>query len=235
MPDGTIGPAPWPRAIWVARHGQSEGNLARDAAYAAGAEIIDAGMRDPDAPLTPLGRRQAEALGRVIAQAAVQERPTRVLASPYLRARESARLALAAAGLDVPVGLDERLRDREFGVLDRLTGLGITRQHPEEAQRRGWLGKFWHRPPGGESWADVALRVRAVLVDLRLDAPGERVLLVAHDVVVLILRYLLEDMTEQEVLGLQRDGLVHNGGLTVFDGGAALGRPRLASWNTRCL
>jgi hypothetical protein len=31
------------------------------------------------------------------------------------------------------------------------------------AAARAFLGKFWHRPPGGESWADVALRLRTFL------------------------------------------------------------------------
>ena len=76
---------------------------------------------------------------------------------------------MTAAGVDAPVRLDERLREREFGVLDRLTKVGIEERFPEQAAARAFLGKFFHRPPGGESWADVAARVRAVLVDLRLD------------------------------------------------------------------
>ena len=35
--------------------------------------------------------------------------------------------------------------------------------YPDEAKRRDLLGKFYYRPPGGESWADVALRIRSVL------------------------------------------------------------------------
>ena len=44
-----------------------------------------------------------------------------------------------------------------------MTRSGIREQYPEEAQRRDLLGKFYYRPPGGESWADVALRVRSLL------------------------------------------------------------------------
>ena len=44
-----------------------------------------------------------------------------------------------------------------------MTGAGIREQYPDEAQRRDLLGKFYYRPPGGESWADVALRIRSLL------------------------------------------------------------------------
>ena len=50
---------------------------------------------------------------------------------------------------------------------------------PDEAARRSRLGKFYYRPPGGESWADVLLRLRALLRELREDHPDGRVLLFA--------------------------------------------------------
>ncbi len=206
----------WPESLEVVRHGESEGNVARDAAVAAGAEFIDVPTRDSDVGLTDLGRRQAEALGRSLAERPAQLQPTAVVVSTYRRAIDTASVALATAGLELPLLLDERLRDREFGVLDRLTGEGIIRRFPEEAERRRWLGKFAHRPPGGESWSDVAQRLRGVLGDVRADLAGERVLLVTHDVVVLLVRYILEGMTEEQVLTLQREGQVLNGGLTAF-------------------
>lgn len=206
----------WPAALEVVRHGESVGNVARDHAEGAGLEVIDVATRDADVGLTALGHRQAEALGRSLRDRPRQEQPTVVLSSTYRRAADTAAVALRAAGLELPVLLDERLRDRDFGVLDRLTWLGISRQHPEEAERRRWLGKFAHRPAGGESWQDVAQRLRAVLGDLRSDLAGERVLMVTHDVVVLLVRYVVEGMTEQQVLELQRRERVLNGALTAF-------------------
>ena len=49
----------WPRTLWIVRHGQSAGNVARDAAEAAGLPVIDIAERDIDTPLSELGRRQA--------------------------------------------------------------------------------------------------------------------------------------------------------------------------------
>ena len=218
----------WPEVLWVVRHGESAGNVARDHAEAHQLERIEIAERDMDVPLSQLGERQSAALGRWLAEQDV--RPTTVWVSPYGRAQETVQSALRSAGLDLPVRVDERLREREFGVLDLLTRRGITAQFPEESERRRRLGKFFHRPPGGESWVDVALRVRAVLDDVRRDCAGERVMVVAHQVVVLIARYVVEEMTEAEVLAVDKLGDVANCAVTsyAFDGA---GVPRLTRYN----
>jgi 2,3-bisphosphoglycerate-dependent phosphoglycerate mutase len=208
-------PAPsWPDALWVVRHGESSGNVARDRAEAQELERIDLEARDVDIPLSDLGREQSEALGRWMAE---QPRtPTVVWTSPYLRARQTTDAALSAAGLDLPVVVDERLREREFGALDGLTRRGITAQYPEESERRRRIGKFYHRPPGGESWSDVLLRLRTALDDMRRECEGERVLLVAHQVVVLLTRYVVERMDEQQVLAVDAEGDVANCSVTSY-------------------
>jgi broad specificity phosphatase PhoE len=210
----------WPDLLWVVRHGESSGNVARDAAEAGGLERIDIAQRDMDVPLSDTGHGQAAALGRWFGEQ--DEQPTVVWTSPYLRARQTAEATLGAAGLDVPLVLDERLREREFGVLDGLTRKGIAAQFPHESERRARLGKFYHRPPGGESWSDVLLRLRAALEDMRREAAGERVVLVAHQVVVLLVRYVLEDMTEEQVLDVDREAEVANCSLTTYRYDASL-------------
>src|SRR6478672_7143008 len=87
----------WPDVLWIVRHGESAGNVARDAAEAAGLPLIDIAERDVDVPLSELGRRQARALGAWFAQRREDERPTVVLSSPYARALETTSLILASA------------------------------------------------------------------------------------------------------------------------------------------
>jgi len=117
------------------------------------------------------------------------------------------------------------LREKEFGVLDRLTRTGIERHHPDQAEFRRILGKFYHRPPGGESWCDVILRLRSALDTISLHHSGCRVLIVGHQVVVLCLRYLLEAMTEDEILAVDATGEVANCSITEygFDPGKGTG------------
>src|SRR3569623_439013 len=80
----------WPARLWIVRPGQRAGNDAREAAMAAGKAMIDFQVRDVDVPLSPLGERQAEALGRWFAALPEPEKPEIVLSSPYVRARQTA-------------------------------------------------------------------------------------------------------------------------------------------------
>lgn len=220
-------PSRWPKTLWIVRHGESAGNVARSAADAAGLPVIDIDVRDVDVPLSPLGERQADALGHWFAAMPADERPTVVLVSPYIRARRTAERIRAAGGL-CPQGeefvIDERLREREFGILDRLTTLGIRERLPEQAEFRRLLGKFYHRPPGGESWCDVILRLRSMLDTISLHYAGERVLIVCHQVVVFCLRYLVECMTEEEILAIDRATELANCGVTSYRFDPARGR-----------
>jgi broad specificity phosphatase PhoE len=189
-----------PSELWLLRHGQSQGNVVRDAAREADQETLAIPERDMDVPLSELGREQAAAFGTWLATQ--ERRPDVVIASPYVRAVQTAEIVLAEAGMHLRVHRDERLRERELGVLDLLTSRGVESRFPQEAARRARIGKFYHRPPGGESWVDVAVRLRSVRDSLGREHPGKRVLLVAHEVVILMMRYLLEELDEQTVLGM---------------------------------
>jgi len=209
----------WPDTLWVVRHGESAGNIARHAAVAAGAHTIDVAMRDVDVPLSPLGERQAMALGRWFGAMDDRTRPTVILTSPYERAMKTAELIRQAAGLDpstVPTVIDERLREKEFGILDGLTRDGIAARFPEQAELRRLLGKFYHRPPGGESWVDVILRLRTVIDTMTRDYHGQRAIIVCHSVVVLCFRYLLQHLTEADILAIDREHEVANCSVTTF-------------------
>lgn len=204
------------RELLLVRHGESLGNVAANAADQVMAPMVDIGFRDADVELSQTGSDQARALGLGLASLPRERRPDAVWCSPYRRAVDTARLALQSAGLGLEVQLDERLRDRDLGVLDLLTRTGIDQRMPAEAARRQWLGKFYYRPPGGESWTDLALRVRFFLNDLDRLEPGRRVLVVCHDVVVLMFRYICEQMTEQEVLATGQASPILNTAVTTL-------------------
>jgi broad specificity phosphatase PhoE len=210
----------WPRTLWIVRHGQSAGNVARDAAEAAGLPIIDVAERDIDTPLSELGRRQARALGHWLGELPRERRPEVVLCSPYVRARETAHLLLESAGIAhdaVRLRFDERLREKEFGILDRLTVFGIRQKYPELGEQRLHVGKFYFRPPGGESWCDVILRLRSLLEMMTREHCAQRVLVVGHQVIVNCMRYLIECMDEDQILSIDKRGDVPNCGLTSYE------------------
>ncbi len=209
----------WPAKLWIVRHGQSAGNVARDEAHANGLDVVDIAVRDVDVPLSELGHRQAAALAHWFADMPEEERPEVILASPYVRARQTAGAvcdALGNCGLRGPI-TDERLREREFGILDRLTTAGILAKFPDQAEHRALIGKFYHRPPGGESWADVILRLRSALDTISLHYSDKRVLIVCHQVVVLCFRYILEELDEATILAIDKEGDVVNCGVCAYE------------------
>jgi broad specificity phosphatase PhoE len=200
--------------LWLIRHGESLANRAASAAEAEGLEVVNVDLRDADVPLSPTGEEQAEALGAWLADLAAGEMPDAAWSSSYLRARQTVSIALTAAGSDIQVRVDERLRDRELGVLDLLTSHGVDVRFPEEAVRKRRLGKFYYRPPGGESWADLALRIRSLLVDLERPETPSRVLVAGHDAIVMTFIYVCLGLSESELLDFAQTHTVANASVT---------------------
>jgi probable phosphoglycerate mutase len=216
----------WPDLLYIARHGESAGNVAREAALEAGEAMIDIDVRDVDVPLSELGKRQSIALGRWFGALPAERKPNVVLTSPYLRARDTAALIIKTAGMSedsYSFIVDERLREKEFGILDRLTPVGIRENFPDQAEFRRLLGKFYHRPPGGESWCDVILRLRSATEMMSREYCGQRVLIVCHTVVVLCMRYIIEHLTEDELLAIDKKNQIANCSVTMYEHDESLG------------
>jgi broad specificity phosphatase PhoE len=220
--------ADWPEWIMLVRHAQSVANVADDEAHARGAGKLELAARDADIDLSPTGRHQAAALGRWLADQPETDQPTAVICSPYERTVQTANAVITESGLNVPVRRDERIRERELGWIDGFTSRGIRERFPEEAERRRWVGKFYYRPPGGESWCDVALRIRSFLQSLQQEYAGARVMITTHQAVIMNFRYVLEGLTEAEILEIDGGERLGNCSVTRYcrqaDGSLALER-----------
>lgn len=205
-----------PSRLVLVRHAQSVGNVADEHAREHGLERLELETRDADTPLSDTGEQQARALGEHVRDLPVGERPDVVLSSPYERARRTAELALEVAGLDHRLVIDERLRERDLGVLDGYTRLGIEADYPDEAARRTRVGKLYYRPAGGESWVDVALRVRSLLRDVGTEYDGRQVWVFSHQAVIMSFRLVLESLDEAALLHADRDEPLPNVSLTSY-------------------
>ena len=208
-----------PDRLVLVRHGESVGNLADADARTRGADRLDLDIRDADVDLSDNGRQQAGAVRQWLSRAREEDRPSLVVTSPYRRAAETARTAVR--DLDVELIVDERLRERDLGAFDGLTNAGIRAEHPVEADRRKKLGKFYYQPPSGESWADVVLRVRSFLADLRQGFDGETVWVFSHQAVIMAFRYVIEGLDEQELLEIDRSQRLGNASMTRYRRGAS--------------
>ncbi|MER7110579.1 bifunctional RNase H/acid phosphatase [Streptomyces sp. NPDC000229] len=129
------------------------------------------GGSDPD--LSPVGRRQADAVAAVLAaRGTVQE----IVSSPLARCRQTAATVAARLGLDVRI--EDGLRETDFGAWEGLTFAEVQERHPDDLE--AWLASPKAAPTGGESFAAVARRVAATRDQLTARHAGRTVLLVTH-------------------------------------------------------
>jgi broad specificity phosphatase PhoE len=145
--------------ILFARHGESDWN--RESRW----------QGHVDRPLTDRGRDQAAALVTQLAGAEL----TALYSSDLRRARETAEIVASQKGLVVECMVT--LRETDVGSWAGLTYSEIARFHPDgfkiwKAGGKGWIG--------GESYQDVARRVRIAITNISMHHPDEQVLVVSH-------------------------------------------------------
>lgn len=194
-------------------------------------EVFTGAARDMDTPLTTVGVQQALSTGDFLNTRLAFDV---VFSSPYLRTIQTTQHMLSRFSAEPIVVLDERLREIEFGVLDGLTRQGMRKRFPEEFERRNREGKYWYRPPGGESRPDVALRVHSFLGTLTRDYSRKNVLVVCHSVVVLIFRRLLERWDEATYMHVDRENDVLNCSMTAYRFDQQGGKLVLDYYNSIC-
>ncbi|GBD11204.1 Phosphoserine phosphatase 1 [bacterium HR23] len=130
--------------------------------------------------LTPLGRLQAQGLGRLLRGYA----PTALYTSPLPRAVETAHILAGHLGLD-PLPLPA-LAEMHLGEMDGLTIAELRQRYPlfMEAWRKDPAGV---QVPGGESLPQVQERAWHAVEDLLLRHPQETVVAVSHNFTILAL------------------------------------------------
>ena len=160
--------------IYVVRHGQTLFNAE------------DRVQGRVDSPLTALGEAQAAAMGARLADLRRAEGGAWTLeTSPLGRARQTAAIIAAAAGLAEPT-VDERLIEASYGDFEGLTRDVLDARWPQFANVTGIFG----RAPGGETYADLAERVGAWLAEVRARGEDRRTVAVTHAGTARVLRGL---------------------------------------------
>jgi broad specificity phosphatase PhoE len=223
----------WPFLLAVMRHAESLATERRRHLEESRSQEIHLGlpMRDVDVPLTSEGREHARSTGLRLNEFG----PFDVLyVSPYRRTVETAEEVLTGLRHRPLLVKEERLREKEWGILEGLTKHGIRARYPDEEARRRHVGKYYYRPPGGESYADVNLRTHSFIGTLVREHPGQRVLLITHQVVVIAFRKLFERMEEETVLALDRQEEARPASLLIYELERREGRNgplKLRHWN----
>ncbi len=126
-----------------------------------------------DIALDEAGQQQAQR----VADRLAQETIIAVYSSPLLRAKATAETI--AAKFDLPVNLDARLMEYDFGVMSGLTWDQVVENHPDVANR--WLEDPWVVPvEGSEGRVNFAARVMSAMHDIDAQQPAGPVVVVAH-------------------------------------------------------
>lgn len=127
-----------------------------------------------DIPLNPRGRDQAQSVGRDLGKWLRRDGEGPIaryafVASPLGRARTTMELARAAMGLDPnDYALDPALQELSFGDWQGLTWPEVKARDPQGAAARE-ADKWNFTPPGGEGYAQLAVRIGAWLAGVRQD------------------------------------------------------------------
>jgi probable phosphoglycerate mutase len=164
--------------LHLVRHGETPGNAERR-------------YQKPDVALSDTGRSQAAAVAETLVESAAGA--TVILASDYARTRETA--GIIAARLGLPIVEEPLLRERNFGI-----ARGQLYADFDEETRASWRSPRV-RIEDGESWADVFVRVEALLARLRESPPADEMVLVTHGgTMSVMLRHLAGEAADAFVL-----------------------------------
>ena len=150
-----------PTIMLLLRHGQTPLSAERRFSGRGDAELTDAGVE------------QARSLAARVAQASTVDT---IVSSPLRRARQTADLV--ATALHLPVTEDPALAETDFGKWDGLTLAEVRERFPADLDE--WFGSIDVAPPGGESFAATAVRVRGARDRLLRDHPAKTVVVVSH-------------------------------------------------------
>lgn len=148
------------------RHGESVANAERRF------------TRGPFEPLTARGREEAATTARLVAR---RFDPSALYASPFVRALETARVVGRALALEPSVV--DALREQSFG---ELRGQPYA-EYAGDPSAQG-IGRWHHRPPGGETLLEVAERAGPALEAIARAHLGQTVVVVSHGGVMAALR-----------------------------------------------
>jgi broad specificity phosphatase PhoE len=164
--------------LYVVRHGQSDWNAANRF------------QGHVDRPLTDLGREQADALARELAEKALQG----IYSSPLRRALDTA--TAVAAGRELEVVADDGLREVDVGSWAGLTRAEVEERYPGEFRRWVEGGDGWE---DGETYEQMSARVLACVVRIADLHEGGEVLVVSHGGPIRALQAAAAGMTVHEL------------------------------------
>jgi 2,3-bisphosphoglycerate-dependent phosphoglycerate mutase len=196
----------WPRRIAFVRHAESEGNVL---------SVDDRASFDKSTHaygLTEHGRWQASVTGRWL-KANLDVFDFNFV-SYYRRSQET--MEIMHPGVSNVVE-DARLAEAQRGIYHAMTRDQIAEKYPEELTRKEREGLYHYRPPGGENWLDVELRIHSFFDTLIRDHGGQNILLVGHGHWILMAQKIIEKHSSEVALKRYPAEVVPNASVTIYE------------------
>jgi probable phosphoglycerate mutase len=196
----------WPKLLVLVRHGESVGNV----------RTADERAEFPAAThelcLTERGCEQARATAEYLRR---EFPPFDVrYVSYYERAKQTMNILCP----DERVYEDPRLTEAQRGIWHVMTHAQILEQYPFEVKRKEREGYYHYRPPGGENWADVELRIHSFLGTLSRDYEDKNVLMVVHAHWLILFQRLIHHFSIEEAVRRYSEAQVKNASVTAYRG-----------------
>ena len=130
-----------------------------------------------DGPLNPLLTEEGLAQAELVAAAIAELNPEIIIASPLNRTRQTAEAISRHTGL--PINFDKEWIECSFGIWDGMSIEEVKERYPADYQ--AWVSSTDFAPPGGESYAEVSMRIDAAIEAIVATYPGQRVAVVTHN------------------------------------------------------
>jgi broad specificity phosphatase PhoE len=172
--------------VFLCRHGETEWNSR--------GSIQGHGNSD----LTDLGHRQA----RAVAQMLSGNEYHALFCSSLGRAMQTAEYI--SKGIGLPIVPRRELWECGWGRWEGLNYRDLKANHPDLIKQRE-ENMFDFRPPGGESYHDVQIRVQPLLDDIRERYQGQRVVIVAHTMINRLMAGILLDLPFEKAIKMRQE------------------------------
>jgi len=211
-----------PRLIVLVRHGESERNaLKGDQIFYPPTKLGEALSAIPseNMPLSKTGWQQARVTGEALRKRYGMF--DHIYHSGMHRVNETTEGILEAYSDEerarMPLSHNLRIRERDPGYTYGMTAEEASAAFPWLQRHFEVVGKFFGRPPGGESVADVALRVGPFFKKINAENAAESLLIVTHGGVISSFRYYIEGWGYQQARELVGEASSACCGVTVFE------------------
>ncbi|MFA6536181.1 MAG: histidine phosphatase family protein [Candidatus Paceibacterota bacterium] len=205
----------WPKLLVLVRHAESEGNVRTSA------ERAKYPVSTWEYPLTPHGEWQSGWAGDFVKREFGQFDVRYV--SYYERSRQTMRIMFPHG----KVYEDPRLAEAQRGIFHTLTNEEVAQRYPEEVRRKKLEGLYHYRPPGGENWPDVELRIHSFLGTLNRDCDDKKVIMVVHGNWLILFQRLIHHFSIKEAVRRYKNATFDNASVTWYESRIIRGQSRL--------